>query len=234
MDCSKFLINYQLKQYFNDFPNPSKLISLMKNMKSVSNDTFQTQFNISNINNFYNVKILPVNTKAIHEKNILQIISQHMDDKYTPLLFPYIYTSFSFENKMYMITQHSKIKLSTLLKLPFSVEWWVELLYQTSMAVKFLENIKINHNNLVPENIAFQSFDKDPNKLAIMLINFNEATIDQFILGKDMLKFLRYVIDVLPKQLVNLLFPLILKNIPSRATSGDEISKLLIVNFPSL
>ncbi len=205
MACAHLWINTDLYEHLNSLPNPCdpwyKITEKMISSESteVSKISLNLSKTVKNLRDFYVLKVMSINSSSQNEADILQLLSREMLENNAPLLFPFLYKRWVCENKLYLLMQPSDYttidNLPTDSTDPKGVEWWTEYLYQLSRAVYFLENHKINHNDINLNNILLQIVKPE---LAIMLIDYGSAVKDNkihsglppFTLGRDLNYFL--------------------------------------------
>lgn len=227
-NCNHFWINYDLYNRLGNLANPcnaewhGKLTFAGKG--SIGN-TYRAPIvlkGITGLRDYYIIKVLPVNERSTAEKHIMQKISDDLFIGKAPLLFPFLYLTYVCENTLSMVMQPADISLAAVISQHHNIEWWVEVLYQLSKAVYYLEEQLINHNDLTFENVMFQHLGKDYKEIVLMLIDFGSAVIGKgysglsFILGRDLNYFLYILIyngvpnGYFPKALADQIHPFLL------------------------
>lgn len=225
VDCSRFMINRELHARLSarhDLCDTNKWMTTIGNMKA------RITIDIPNLLDFYTIKKSPVNAIANGEKKILKHISNDLLLLKAPMVFPFLYADFVCENTLTMIMHPYDITLERAVeKNKYSIEWWVQTLYQLCKAVYYLEEQNINHNNISLQTVAFQNVSKDYNDIAIMLTDFSSSIMGKAIIGRDLNYFIYTLIHnsvnavngvkdgYFPEQLAHKLEPfLLLENMP--------------------
>lgn len=247
-DCNKIWINNELYKYFSNISNPCRL-DWIKNSQELSVGTIgkinkvSLNVNVANLQPHYVIKSQPLTENASRERNIMRLISDHMLAEKAPLLFPFLYLDYVCENTSYLLIPLAEKSLATVVKEhKADVKWWVELLYQLSKAIYYLEEQTINHNDLTLENIMFQYITPDFKEFVITVIDFGSAVkghkshnnLPPFVLGRDLNYFLYNLIvyNVIPGELGEKLKPFILwENYPKMSGEDQFIYGLRCTNL---
>lgn len=251
MDCKWVNINMKLYNYLQLLANPCiiKDESLVYLRKETNGTLYKSDIlvpNISNLNNPYNIKKMDINDNSITEKQILNEISRDILSTIAPKLFPFIYQNYTCMNEIYLILQPSQMTINNVINIiggdKIMIQWWIEILYQVSKAVEYLESKQINHNNLTLDTITLQYNTTDYNNVAIMLIDFGKATKNNFKIGKDMLDIFLHLINNsdVPQFVKNIIYNYNMENgyIPNSNNplliSGKRVSIWLGKKYPFL
>lgn len=233
--CSQLWINIDLYNYLSSQANPCEgQVYQIKEKLIEKQDAliYKIFLNIPSIvklkfppRDFYILKVLPISTSSNNEADILELLSREMLENNAPLLFPFLYKRWVCENKLYLLMQPAEFTLVD--NLPSNLEGWVEFLYQLARAVYFLENHKINHNDINLNNIMLQTLYP---VLSIMLIDYGSAVKDtkvhsnlpSFTLGRDLNYFLY---EMIYSGIPNGYFPEALKKMENFITFTPPIIK---------
>ena len=230
VDCSKFWINRELYYKLQGMANPCNMKNWLGPQTLADQGTVGKVYKapitlkgLPNLRAHYIIKTLHVNESSNLEKKVMRMISDDMLIGAAPLLFPFLYLDYVCENTLHLVMQPAEVSLGAVISSRMSMEWWIEVLYQLSRAVEYLERKKINHNDLTFENIMFQNVSRNPNDIALMLIDFGSAVqgyprssrrgfiAPNFVLGRDMNYFLYILIfnRIIPDKLSRELYPLL-------------------------
>lgn len=197
--CKKFSINRKLWDYFEDLADPCKAYAK-------SGDKIEINVKVPELREFYIHKKYPLTEEHIRGKEVWKMLSTEMYVGLCPLLFPFIYGSFVCDNTLHFILQPYSLSLDMVTPV-YPQKWWAEVLYQVAKGVEYLELRGINHNNLIPSNVAFQEYNMDTDRLAVMITDLSKSSTANFTPGKDMLQLLNALIkkNLLKRELINVL-----------------------------
>jgi len=147
----------------------------------------------------YNVSILERPISNSFEGKILFNLTNEMFDKKIPMLYPFLYGRYVFDNTLYLVV---KKPLGPSLKNVIDKNtnndiWWSAILYQIAKAVWYLEEMGITLNNLSPDTVFFQTNNyKELDNIAIVITDFSRASPVQP--QKDLQSFFKQIMSVLP------------------------------------
>ena len=191
--CDKIQINNSLYNLLQKIPIESPL-------------QLQTLVDSQNDNQII-IKEQSINTQ---EAIILNIITDKMINGRMPLLFPFLYGNYVFDNTLYIV--HKKCigpSLSDEMKKPHDTMWWCCVLYQIAKAIWYLQSSNITVNNLSPETICFQlNLDlNNCNNIAIMITDFSKSNLHSN--NYDLEQFINNLLEkwasYMPKDVVEIL-----------------------------
>lgn len=252
IDCKWVNINFNLYNHLQTFATPCFLKDKLTDIQRIEKNGTVYKYNIvdididaKNLNNPYLVKKMEITNDSIREKMILMDITRDILTATAPKMYPFVYQSVTCVNEMHLLLQPFQITITGLIAkvsggAMLTIQWWIELLYQTAKAVQYLESKMINHNSLNFDTITLQFPTDNFNHIAVMITEFGNATTgttSEFILGKDLFNFAVFIHGksdfIVPKPVKNILIQYTMQN-QSTPISGEIFSKWLEVQFTFL
>lgn len=242
-------INEKLYKRLNTIVNPTIIDAWLGSLHILNSGSIGTISKakiklkgIPHLKEYYIVKTQPKTKQTMIETLVLRILSNKIINGTIPELFTFLYKDLIIDETVYFIMEPNNITLGQVLDkyTKPSIEWWSSLLYQISLAVFYLEELEINHNDLTFDNIMLKQYTTKPEKIEIVIIDFGSAVIRKsvkmglpnFVLGRDLNYFLYILSNTygFPSDLKTKLDHFIFINDESILTN-DHVSNIKHVNI---
>jgi len=157
-----------------------------------------------------NVDIVEQSIANTNQANILYNLTDLMFNYKVPMLYPFLYGKYVFNNSLFMIVKKPLgPNLLETSKTRHDSVWWAAVLYQIAKAIWYLEEMNIYITNLSLKTVYFQISNNlnDLDNIAIMITDFSKAFISN---GRReghlaLQPFLQEIMPFLPTELQQLL-----------------------------